>query len=146
MDNKKKLNIKAVVIGWLVDTAGSFIVGIFIGVVAGIILASKGLTPEQIVEELSNSIVFQNISLFTGFSFTFIGGYIAAYIAKADELKHALIVGILSLITSLLFIPTISAEEPIWLLISLFVIPFALLGGYLRKITKKDAKPARPTS
>lgn len=133
---EKKINIKAIVIGWLVDNVGSLIAGIFIGITASVIMAAKGLTPEQITEELSNSKAFQNISLFVGFSFTFVGGYIAAFIAKVDELKHALIVGILSLITGLFF--TIGQTTELnWYFVSLFVIPFAVLGGYLRKITKK---------
>ncbi len=137
MNDERKLNIKAIIIGWLVDTVGSFIAGIFIGITAGIILVTKGISPEQIAEELSSSKAFQNFSLFVGFSFTFLGGYIAALIAKADEIKHALIVGVLSLITSVLFFSITQTTEPNWQLISLFVIPFALLGGYLRKITKK---------
>jgi MFS family permease len=138
MNDERKLNIKAIIIGWLVDTVGSFVAGIFIGIAAGIILVTKGISPEHIAEELSSSKSFRNISLFVGFSFTFIGGYIAAFIAKADELKHALIVGILSLIISVLFFSITQTTEPNWQLISLFVIPFALLGGYLRKITKKQ--------
>jgi MFS family permease len=138
MNDERKLNIKAIIIGWLVDTVGSFIAGIFIGIIAGIIMATKGISPDQMAEELSSSKAFYNISLFVGFSFTFLGGYIAALIAKADELKHALIVGILSLITSVLFFSITQTTEPNWQLISLFVIPFALLGGYLRKITKKE--------
>jgi len=137
MSNKKKLNIKAIIIGWGVDTVGSFIAGFFVTLIAGVIMASDSTTQEQLAEELLSSKAFLNILLFTGFSFTFMGGYIAAYIAKADELKHALAVGILSLITGLLFIIG-QTIEPSWQLISLFVIPFAVLGGYLRKITKKD--------
>ncbi|MCK5140408.1 MAG: hypothetical protein KAQ85_11245, partial [Thermodesulfovibrionia bacterium] len=61
MNSEKKLNIKAVIIGWLVDTVGSFIFGILISVAAGIILASKGLTEEHIAGELTNSRLFVNI-------------------------------------------------------------------------------------
>ncbi len=139
MNSEKKLNImniKAVIIGWLVDTVGSFIFGILISVAAGIILASKGLTEEHIAGELTNSRLFMNILLFIGFSFTFLGGYVTAYIAKVDELKHAFSMGIVSFLTGLLFTFG-QTPEPIWYSISLFVIPFAVLGGYLRKITKK---------
>ncbi len=145
MSNEKKLNIKAIIVGWLVDTLGSIIAGIFIGIAAGVIMMAKGIAPEQIAEELSNSTAIQNISLFVGLSFTFLGGYIAAFIAKADELKHALIVGILSLIISLLFTAA-QTTDPIWYLISFFGIPFAVLGGYLRKITKKELRDEKPHS
>lgn len=140
MNDEKKLNIKAVITGWLADTFGSFTAGILIGIVAVAIMASKGMTQNQMVEELSNSKAFYNISLFVSFSFTFIGGYVSAFIARADELKHAFITGALSLITSLLITSVLTSQqqETSSYLILTFVIPFAVLGGYLRKITKKE--------
>ncbi len=138
MEEKRNLNIKAVIIGWLIDNVGTFIAEIFIGIITGFIFVSKGIPPDQIAEEFSNSAALRNILLFVGFSFTFLGGYIAALIAKTDELKHALLVGVLSLMTSLLLTSVISPQGSIYYLIALFVIPFAVLGGYLRKITKRD--------
>jgi MFS family permease len=136
MNSEKKLNIKAIIIGLLLDTIGSFIAGFIISFAAGIILASKGVNQDQLTQEMLNSKAFMNILIFVGFTFTFLGGYVTAYIAEADELKHALIMGIFSLMISLLF--TVGqTTEPGWFIISLFVIPFAVLGGYLRKITKK---------
>jgi len=146
MSTVKKLNTKAVIIGWLVDIAGSFMAGIFISIVAAVILTARGVSPDQITEELSGSKVFWNISLFTGFSFTFLGGYISAFIADSGEIKHALIVGILSLITGLLLSSITQPPESNLFLISIFVIPFAVLGGYFRKITKKDKQDKRPHS
>ena len=140
MNNEKKLNIKAVITGWLADTFGSFATGILIGIIAVAIMASKGMTQNQMEEELSNSSAFYNISLFVSFSFTFIGGYVSAFIAKSDELKHAFITGALSLITSLLITSVLTSrqQETSSYLILTFVIPFAVLGGYLRKTTKKE--------
>lgn len=140
MDDVRKLNIKAVIIGWLVDTVGTFIAGIFIGIIAGILFTAKGIPPEQLEAELAASKAFLNLLLFVGFSLTFIGAYTAAFIAKTDEIKHALMVGILSLVTGLLFTAIASPAGPSPFLISLFVIPFAVLGGYLRKTTKKRAE------
>lgn len=137
MENGKKLNIKAILIGWLVDTVGTFIVGFIIGIIAAVFLAAKGFGADQIAEELSNSAALQKASLFIGFTLTFIGGYVAALIAKEDETKHALIVGILSLASSLIITAAMPQQDPMLYLISLFVIPFAMLGGYLRKTTKK---------
>lgn len=136
MNSERKLNIKAIVIGLLVDTVGSFIFGILVSVAAVITLTSKGFTEEQIAGELTNSRMFMNILLFSGFSFTFLGGYVTAYIAKGEELKHAFFMGIASFMISLLF-TVVQATEPTWHFITLFVLPFAVLGGYLRKITNK---------
>jgi cation transport ATPase len=136
MVEEKKFNIKAVIIGLLVDTIGSFIAGFFISFIAGMLFMSQGITQDQITQQLLHSKTFMNVLVFTGFSLTFLGGYVTAYIAGADELKHTAVMGILSLIISLLFTVGQTTEQ-VWYLISLFVIPFALLGGYLRKITKK---------
>jgi hypothetical protein len=138
MENGKKLNIKAILIGWLVDTAGTIIAGVVIGIIAGAVLTAKGIAPNQIAEELSNSIALQKISLFIGFSLTFAGGYVAALLAKEDEIKHALMVGVLSLTSSLIITAAVSEQDASLYLISFFVVPFAVLGGYLRKTTKKE--------
>jgi len=142
MNDEKKLNIKAVITGWLVDTFGSFTAGILIGIVVVAIMASKGMAQNQMEEELFNSKAFYNISLFVSFSFTFIGGYVSAFIARADELKHAFMTGALSLITSLLLTSVLTPQPhgTSSYLILTFVIPFAVLGGYLRKTTKKETK------
>jgi len=140
MENGKKINIKAILIGWLVDTAGTVIAGFIIGIIAAVFLAAKGFGADQIAEELSKSAALQKISLFIGFSLTFAGGYVAALITKEDEIKHALMVGILSLVSSLVITAAVPDQDPMLYLISLFVIPFAVLGGYLRKIIKKESK------
>ena len=137
MSNEKKLNIKAIIVGWLVDTVGTFIAGVFIGIIASVIMASKGIEADRIADELSASRFLLNIPLFVGFSFTFIGGYVAAFIAKTDEIKHAFLVGVLSLLISFLF-TLAQTTDPSGYFILLFVIPFAILGGYLRKITRKE--------
>jgi MFS family permease len=132
----RSLSIKAVIIGLLVDIVGSFVAMFFISVIAGFIFTSKGLTQEQIVSELSQSSTFMNIMLFTGFLFTFIGGYVTALIAGREELRHAFVMGLASFIFGVIF--TLGQDDGWGMeIISLFVIPFALLGGYLRKITKK---------
>lgn len=138
---ERKLNIKAIFIGWLVDTVGTVIAGFIIGIIAAVFLAAKGLGADQIAEELSNSAAVQKSSLFMGFTLTFIGGYVAALIAKEDEIKHAVLVGVLSLVSSLVITAAMKQQDPMLYLISLFVIPFAVLGGYLRKTTKKESKP-----
>lgn len=149
MTDKNKLNKKAVIIGLLVDIAGSIVVWLVIAVVAGIIIGTRlaitepGLKSAEITarieQQLTPSVGFNLSFLFIGLFFTGLGGYIAAKIAKFAELKHAFAVGILSLVTGVLV--TVIFRIPIknWFDWSgyLLTIPLALLGGYIRMKTKK---------
>ncbi|MEK6528064.1 MAG: hypothetical protein AABZ36_04175 [Nitrospirota bacterium] len=140
MNNKRKINIKAIFIGWLVDTVGTVIAGFIIGIIAAVFLAAKDFGADQIAEELSNSAAVQKAAIFIEFTLTFIGGYVAALIAKEDEIKHAVLVGVLSLVSSLIITAAMQQQDPMMYLVSLFILPFAVLGGYLKKTTKKEDK------
>ncbi|GBE06347.1 hypothetical protein BMS3Abin10_01993 [bacterium BMS3Abin10] len=139
MTEKRKLNTKAIVIGWLVDTGGTFIAGIIIAILTTAFMAAQGVGADQIPDKLAGSKAFLNLSLFIGFSFTFIGGFVAAFIAKEEETRHAFAVGVLSLAVSFIF-TIMMTTDPKGFLLLIFIIPFAMLGGYLRKITKKENK------
>ncbi len=137
----KKLNAKAIITGFMVDIIGTLIAGAVIGIVAIILMASSGESAEQIASDLLASKAFQNLSLFIGFSCTFLGGYVAARIAGRDELTNAFAAGVLSTLFSViitLFAETAGLSD---YAIILFVIPFAVLGGYLKKITSKQSNP-----
>ena len=92
-----------------------------------------------IEQQLTASIGFNFSLLFAGLFFTVLGGYIAAKIAKIAELKHALAVGILSLLTGGLIAVIFRIPIKNWFDWScyLLTIPLALLGGYIRMKTKK---------
>jgi hypothetical protein len=149
MTDENKLNKKAVIIGLLVDIAGSIVASLIIAVAAGIIMGANLAITEpglksaeisaRIEQQLTASVGFNLSFLFIALFFTGLGGYIAAKIAKIAELKHALAVGILSLLTGVLI--TIIFRFPVKTLFDwsgyLLTIPFAVLGGYVRIKTKK---------
>jgi len=147
MNDKKKFSIKAVIIGWLVDVIGSMIFGAVLAIIFLIIFFVKrgnlqellitGL--EQFKEQVAGSIAILIPSLIGGLFFTTLGGYVAARIAKFSELKHALGVGLLSVLYGIIIVIIAPQPVPVWYYPISFtlVIPCALLGGHLRVITVK---------
>lgn len=136
----KNLNIKAILIGWVVDVLGTLVAILIIGLVAGIIFATRGLTEEQMADQFNKSPSIQLVSLLIGFLITAFAGYITALIAKREEIKHALVFGLLSLITGVLMIFLFPQPIPAWSLILgvVIIVPAALLGGYIRLSTKEE--------
>lgn len=137
----KTLNARAIITGFMVDIIGTLIAGTVIGIIAILVMTSGGTSAEQVASELTASSAFQNLSLFIGFSCTFLGGYTAAKLAGKGELTNAFGAGVLSTLFSLivtLFTETTGLSD---YAIILFVIPFAVLGGYLKKITAKQSNP-----
>jgi|GEM_PF-1082837 len=138
LKERRKISLKAIVIGWLTDIIASTLVVGAILIIAGIIFAASGAGFEQIAEQL-NSVGLQIVLYLIGFSFTTFGGYIAARIAKNSELKHAFWMGFLSMLAGIIFLLIMPKPTFRWyqIVLQLLAIPFALLGGYIRTITKK---------
>lgn len=123
MDSPHKLNLKAVLVGWLTDVIGTQIVGGIIGLVAGVVLTMQGSQPEQLMERLTNSTGLHIVGFCVGLLLTVAGGFVAAHIARGAEMKHALAVGVLSLLTGIISLRLMPNTSPGWYL------PAALLRG-----------------
>jgi hypothetical protein len=78
-----KLSIKAVLIGWAVDLAGSLILGLPIGIMVGVSVA-RGVKPEQIAARMANSPV-EGIGLLLGLVMSILAGWVAANIAPPSD-------------------------------------------------------------
>ena len=78
----------------------------------------------------------------TGFFFIAIGGYMTALLAGRSEMKHALSLGALSIVASILEAYYFAGEQPLWYTIALMFlsIPAALIGGHFRARQLEDAK------
>jgi len=127
----KKLRLKAILIGCLVDWLGTLAFSLASAISLGIMAASRGLTPQEIqlaLTEWANSTPGMALSALYGFGFTFLGGYVAARIPKADHLLNSALVGAIGILLGLLFI----SETPtaILLLSLLLSIPVSTLGGF----------------
>lgn len=129
-----KLNIKAIVLGWIVDFAGSFVMGGLIGIVIAASLVSSGVRPEQIAERITESPLMA-LGLVSGVLMSTLGGWVAASIARRDEVVHGAVTGLLSVAMYWLVIRSLSgAASSAWydLVATVLAIPCATLGGYLR--------------
>ena len=76
----------------------------------------------------------QVVSLILDFASAILGGYVAAWIARRNQIQHALALGILMVLLGILSMSISRGSEPVWYQIALIVIsiPGALLGGMLR--------------
>ena len=127
----RRINLKAILIGCLVDWLGTLAFSIASGVSLGIMAALRGLGQQETQSafiEWSGSLPGMVLSLLCGFGFTFLGGYVAARMSKTSHLLNSAFVGAIGILLGLLFIS--EAPEPIFLLSSLFSIPVATLGGF----------------
>jgi hypothetical protein len=130
----RRINVKAILIGCLVDWLGTFAFTIASGVSLGITAAVKGLSQQEIqlaLIEWSKSIPGMALSLLYGSGFTFLGGYVAARISKTGNLLNAGLVGAIGILFGLFFIS--EAPEAILLLSLLLSIPVATLGGFCHR-------------
>jgi hypothetical protein len=127
----KKLSIKAVLIGCIVDWAGTFAFTLASGVSLGIMAAVKGLSQQEIQSALiewSGSVPGMALSLLYGSGFTFLGGYVAARMSKSGNLLNSALVGAVGILLGLFFIA--DAPQAILLISILVSIPVAALGGF----------------
>lgn len=135
MEFRKKVSISGIFAGSIVGVVGRFIVIGVVGVFIGIGLAASGAeVPSNIgyINPLIMSVGFLVSSLFS-----ILGGYIAASIAKHDEMLN----GALSSFLAMLFAVCSMSTDPVYLaMITLITSPlFAALGGYLR-LNQKERK------
>ena len=97
--SKKGSPVKAIIIGLLVDIIGSTVLVIILGIVYSMVLASQGLTPEEIEYRLTNLdpySAFSIICMFFGGLMTVIAGYLCARIVNYSEYTYAFILGFIS--------------------------------------------------
>lgn len=128
------MNKKAIVAGVLVDIIGTTIFSFLAGILLAVVFITQGVDEiefEQVLENTAVMIVGGVIGLF----FTFSGGFAAGLIAKQQEVKHGLVVGIIGIIFSLLF----SFTMPLWYNITFMIlVPIAaVLGGIFSRLIHK---------
>ncbi len=115
----RNLRIKAILIGTLVEIGGSILVGV-IAIALGVDLH----TPSLPVLAASTGI---------GFGLTFLGGFVAARLARTAELMNSGIVGAIVVALGVSFLSF--SPNPMWLDVTalLLTIPVAMLGGHLAR-------------
>ena len=134
--------MKAVLLGTLVDIGGTALASIAIGTIVGVILALLGVSETEVDARLIQSYTFLIGSLIIGLGFTFLGGLVAARLAKAAKMMHSSAVGVIGLLLALVFYgPMDFGSYPLWYSLTAFIlmIPIATFGGYVAKREEEEA-------
>ncbi len=134
------LQLRAVVIGSLVDTIGTLVVGLLFDAAVG--SATSVSSPDAFAALVYDSVPLQLAQLALGLALTAIGAYVAARLATKEPLLHAFAVGVIS--TGIGFVFVFSAPEgaPFWAEAAglILTIPAAFLGGEIRRLTAGNGK------
>lgn len=119
------IKFKAVIVGAIVDNAGTFL---FMMVLASALL-STGLSEDQVVNRMK-SMSGLLLQLIVGLGCTVLGGYVAGRMAGRAEVLQGVLVAALGMIVALIFW---ESGTPVWLGIAGFVgmLPAGMGGGYL---------------
>lgn len=140
---QKQFKIIAVAGGLAVDIGGTLAGSMVMGFVYGLYLFAQGVNPAEMSTAISSSMTILLMGLLLGLFFTMLGGYVAAYIARNMELLHGGVMGVLSLLVSIMFMVMIPDPSPVWykIMASALVVPAALLGAFFRMATAGPGTP-----
>lgn len=126
------LNVRAVLIGEIVDSLGSMIVSIIF--TAAVATWSGATTPEDLVLIFDGSPGLQATQLALGLALTASGAYVAAMLANEQQRKHAFAVGVISTVLGFLFAFSAPESAPFWVQAMglVLTVPAAFVGGEIR--------------
>lgn len=138
-----KLNPKAIILGFLADNVATIVFTFIMFFVLTFLYAMNGGNiddPNKLLKMYYSSIPLLLTTFVVGISFTVMGGYIAARIAKGYEVLNSVVVGVIDII-----IGAFSFFEhtyPVWyqVLALLLAVPAAYLGGILAQKQHAAAK------
>jgi hypothetical protein len=90
----------------------------------------------------TNVVILLTMTVYVG-AFAIVGSYITARLAPAHPMRHALILGALGLITSLILTLRVWEVNPAWfnILNLVLIMPYAWLGGRLRENEMGSSTP-----
>jgi uncharacterized membrane protein len=130
------ISIKAIVVGAVIDIGGSMLVGGLFVFVYMLVLASQNVPQEELQRRVLADQDYYIVSLVLGLAFMAVGAFVAARMARAREMAHALWVGLVAVAVS---VPLVAAGDtsayPSWYMPVSFAltIPAALVGGYIAR-------------
>jgi hypothetical protein len=91
--------VVGVLVGLAVDVGGTIVAGIVLGIVYAVMLAARGMGPEQIqttLTEIDPRSGYFLVSGIVGLGFSLLGGYVCARLVRRDERRVTAIMGGLS--------------------------------------------------
>jgi hypothetical protein len=125
-----------VLVGWLVDTVSTTVVGIPLLAAFGV----DAMDPAAL-DRLNASGEFLLASLAIGLACTAVGGFVTAQLAREAELQNAVVMGIASAGSALLLALTGEGGPPVWYLAlgTALTVPAAALGALVRERMRSRA-------
>ena len=133
-----KVSMKGVVIGGVTDIVSSSILGIPLVVYVMSSLDLKRLPKDQVqpalVAAIHSNASFHAVHLLVGLVCSALGGYVAAWLAKHDEILNGALSSFLCIAIGIYSISAAVQHGQLWeqLLVLAASPVFALFGGYLR--------------
>jgi hypothetical protein len=125
MPKLSDIKIKAVIVGAIVDNAGTLLVMTLLAAA----LVSAGLSEDEVMNRMksTNGLL---LGFIVGMGCTVGGGYLAGRMAGRAEVLHGAIVAVVGMILSIIFH---ESGDPLWFDIAGFtaIIPAGMAGGYL---------------
>ena len=107
-------------------------------------VALRGLAPQWFAESgrVENVPALLLMVCYT-LIFSVLSGYVAALVAKRQEIKHAFILGLIQLALNIVATIKFSSTAPAWfhLAIIVLLVPATVFGGQLRLMQKAKADP-----
>lgn len=134
-----RFRIGAVLLGILVDVGGTTLSSFVFAALVAFWVVRGGVPVSDIQTEIASRLLaLQGSNAFLiasgaiGLGFTVLGGFVAGRIARHAEVRHALVMGMASLLLGASCHATSAAALPAWYwtLSHLLVLPAAALGGY----------------
>jgi putative membrane protein (TIGR04086 family) len=143
-----KLAIRAILIGSLLDILVSFVLGVFLGISIASGIHQHSLAPAASQAAIHTAIHDARwVYLAFGLMSSMLGGYIAAKIAKHDELLNGACSSVFCVALGIFTMVRGSSIYPLWVQFLLFFLNIAcgVLGGYLWLVQQKKwgRQPAR---
>jgi putative membrane protein (TIGR04086 family) len=133
-----KVSIKGVLIGSILDIVSSVILGMPFGIYA-VSQVDVAHTPKEQLQSAVSAAMHSNMSLYlgtllVGMACSVLGGFVAAWLAKHDELLNGALSSILCVLGAVWSISAGKDPQPMWTQTLLLIASPALglLGGYLR--------------
>jgi hypothetical protein len=136
----KRYSRKAVLIGLIMQWGTTLLLAIVSAVLVIVIAEERGVPTEQLLKVIESASATRFVALFCGLFGTGLGGYVTAFVAKRAFLKHALVMGLISLVADLALLTTFDPRGlRHWTAVAwaLGTVPLAVFGGYLRWLQKR---------
>jgi hypothetical protein len=131
-----KISIKGVLVGGITDVGSTLILGMPFSVYVGLRVISDHIPKDQVQSSVMAMMHRPEIffpQLLIGSACSVLGGYVAARLAKHDELLNGCLASFLCIALGIWSLATHGASEPLWVEILMMVESPVLgwLGGYV---------------